>query len=384
MIGAWIDSNLPQRMAEVRDGEPHVSRGNGPMSQRTLTLLRSGNRLSDPAVQRRILAQLALGDDGERKTFASRIADSIGCELRARQIEILQVNVGRVCNQTCRHCHVDAGPDRREIMSRETAGFCLDALARADIETLDITGGAPELNPHFRWLVSEARRLGCRVIDRCNLTILLAAGYDDLPEFLASHQVEIVASLPCYLEENCDAQRGAGVFAKSIEAIRRLNDVGYGRSEPSLPLTLVYNPLGPTLPAPQPDLEQAYRRELRRRYGIEFNRLYTITNMPISRFLEDLLQSGRCEAYMELLVANFNPATIDGLMCRNTLSVDWQGYLFDCDFNQMLALGVDATVPRHISEFDLTRLSSRPIVTGQHCFGCTAGCGSGCQGAIHS
>jgi radical SAM/Cys-rich protein len=222
------------------------------------------------------------------------------------------------------------------------------------------------------------------VIDRCNLTILLQPGFDDLPEFLADHGVEIIASLPCYLQQNCDAQRGAGVFPKSIEAIRRLNRLGYGQPDSPLKLSLVYNPLGPSLPPSQCELETAYRHELRVRYGIEFNRLITIANMPISRFLDDLLETGRFDEYLQRLVDSFNPKTVDGLMCRNTLSVDWQGFLYDCDFNQMLDLPVAPSQPRHIRDFDLGRLSRRDIVTGTHCFGCTAGFGSGCQGAIRT
>jgi radical SAM/Cys-rich protein len=340
------------------------------------TLLRQGHPLADPIQQRRLL------DESDQPPFEAALAGCGLSPLRAVGIQILQVNVGKVCNQTCRHCHVDAGPERREVMSRETMAACLDALRRTDIPTLDITGGAPELNPHFRWLVNEARKLGRHVIDRCNLTILLAPGHDDLPEFLAEERVEIVASLPCYLAENTDAQRGDGVFEKSITALRRLNALGYGQPDSGLLLTLVYNPLGPSLPPPQPGLEAAYRHQLGSRYGITFNRLYTITNMPISRFLEDLVRSGRHEEYMAKLVAAFNPAAAAGVMCRTTLSVGWDGKLYDCDFNQMLELPLAANLPRSIHEFDATALAGRRIMTGQHCYGCTAGSGSGCQGAI--
>jgi radical SAM/Cys-rich protein len=238
------------------------------------------------------------------------------------------------------------------------------------------------MNPHFRWLVAEARSLGRQVIDRCNLTILLAPGYEDLPDFLARHRVEVVASLPCYLPSNTDAQRGQGVYEKSIAALRRLNAVGYGRPDSGLVLTLVYNPVGPSLPPPQAGLEADYRRELRARHGVEFNRLYTITNMPISRFLDDLLQTGRLEQYLQKLVAAYNPAAAAGVMCRTTLSVGWDGRLYDCDFNQMLDLELATGLPQHIPDFDPTRLANRRIVTGPHCYGCTAGSGSGCQGAI--
>jgi radical SAM/Cys-rich protein len=294
----------------------------------------------------------------------------------------LQVNVGKLCNQTCRHCHVDAGPDRREIASREVLEACLRVVAGSEIQTVDITGGAPEMNPQFRWFVEEVSKLGRRSIDRCNLTILVAPGFDELPEFLTQHRVEIVASLPCYLAENCDSQRGDGVFERSIAALRRLNALGYGQPDSDLLLTLVYNPLGPSLPPPTEQLEADYRRELRGRYGVEFTRLFTITNLPISRFLDDLLRRGQYAAYMQKLTDAFNPATVDGLMCRNTLSVDWQGRLYDCDFNQMLELGVTSEAPQTIFECDLLKLQDRRIVTGRHCFGCTAGGGSSCQGAI--
>ena len=342
----------------------------------SLTLLRHDNPLADPVNQRHVLA------DGLHRQFEQALADSGLWPLRASGIQVLQVNVGKVCNQTCRHCHVDAGPDRREVMNRETMQLCLDALAKADIPTLDITGGAPEMNPHFRWLVEQTRALGRHVIDRCNLTILLAPNFDDLPVFLARHRVEVVASLPCYLPANTDRQRGDGVFEKSITALRRLNEAGYGRPGTGLILTLVYNPVGPSLPPTQAALEDAYRRELSARYGVVFTRLFTITNMPISRFLDDLVKSGRYDEYMGKLVTAYNPAAAAGVMCRTMLSVGWDGGLYDCDFNQMLDLGLTRDLPRHIRDFDHERLAGRHIVTGQHCYGCTAGIGSGCQGAI--
>lgn len=347
----------------------------------TGTLLRQASPLADPAYQ------VALLEDPQAARlphFDETLQRHGLAPLAACGIDVLQVNVGKVCNQTCTHCHVDAGPDRREQMTRQTAEHCLRVLAECDIPTLDITGGAPEMNPHFRWMVQEARRLGRRVLDRCNLTILLAGGFQDLPAFLATHQVEIVASLPCYLEENCDRQRGAGVFQRSLEALRRLNAHGYG-VEGGLPLTLVYNPLGPALPPPQPALEQAYRRELSQRYGIVFTRLIALTNMPISRFLEDLRRSGRFEQYLQTLVAAFNPLTVSGLMCRTMLSVDWQGRLFDCDFNQMLDRPLAAGCPQNIRDLDrrsVLHLARRKIVTGRHCFGCTAAAGSSCQGSL--
>ncbi len=345
-----------------------------------LTLLRSGSRLADPREQVALLA----GD--ERTPDFQGVLSRHNCgELRAHNVSVLQVNVGKVCNQTCTHCHVDAGPDRRESMSQEVVDACLSLLPRANISTLDITGGAPEMNPHFRRLVIGARALDCRVIDRCNLTILVAPGFTDLPEFLAAQQVEIVASLPCYLESNVDQQRGERVFQRSLEALRRLNALGYGLPDSNLPLTLVYNPTGYSLPPAQQQLEADYRRELRNRYGIEFTQLFTITNMPISRFLADLYEGGKYESYMQKLVEAFNPSTVEGLMCRSMLSVDWQGNLFDCDFNQMLDLGVAhrrSTNILELSDQSLDELRSRLIVTGKHCFGCTAGAGSSCSGSL--
>jgi radical SAM/Cys-rich protein len=270
-------------------------------------------------------------------------------------------------------------------MSAEVAEACLRVLQREQILTLDITGGAPEMNPQFRRLVTGAGAIGCRVIDRCNLTILVAPGFADLPEFLAEHRVEIVASLPCYLEANVDKQRGDRVFQRSLAALRRLNSLGYGLSDSALQLTLVYNPTGASLPPSQQRLEEDYRRELRSRYGIEFTRLFTITNMPISRFLADLLETGKYESYMQKLVEAFNPATLDGLMCRSMLSVDWQGNLFDCDFNQMLNLSVSGPCVTNVLDLDdqsFDTLRRRLIVTGKHCFGCTAGAGSSCSGSL--
>lgn len=342
------------------------------------TLLRQGHPLADPAQQIHLLDACRL------PLFEQTLAESGLAPLDAIAIQVLQVNVGKLCNQTCRHCHVDAGPERREIMTRETMELCLDVLRRADIPILDVTGGAPEMNPHFRWFVAEARKQGRHVIDRCNLTILLAPGFDDLPEFLAGQQVEIVASLPCYLAENTDQQRGDGVFEKSIAALRRLNALGYGRPESGLLLTLVYNPVGPRLPPPQRELEAAYRRELADRYAVVFSRLHTITNMPISRFLEDLVRSGRHEEYLAKLVRAYNPQAVAGVMCRTTVSVGWDGRLYDCDFNQMLELDLAPGLPRHVRDFDPAVLVRRAIVTGQHCYGCTAGNGSSCQGSLVS
>ena len=284
---------------------------------------------------------------------------------------------------TCQHCHVDSGPDRKvENMDLKTVDACLAAIKSGGISTLDLTGGAPEMNPHFKHFVTEARKLGCHVIDRCNLTILLANGFKDMPQFLTDNQVEIVASLPCYLEENADSQRGDGSFQKSIKALQILNELGYGKADTGLNLTLVYNPVGPNLPPSQAELEASYREQLRERYGIEFTRLFTITNMPISRYLDHLLETKEYESYMQKLIDAFNPAAAEGVMCRQTLSVSWEGQLYDCDFNQMLELGVEGSAPATIDQFDGAKLNGRRIVTGRHCFGCTAGAGSGCQGSI--
>jgi radical SAM/Cys-rich protein len=305
--------------------------------------------------------------------------------LTATGVETLQINVGKLCNQTCTHCHVDAGPSRTEIMTRETMDAVLDVIRRhPEIGTIDITGGAPEMNPHFEYLVEQCRRVGRRVMDRCNLTVFFVRGKERLPEFLRDHQVEVVASLPCYLEENVDAQRGKGVYGRSIEALTRLNGLGYGVEGTGLILNLIYNPVGPKLPPPQAGLEADYRMELRRRFGIEFTRLFTITNMPISRFLEDLRRSGQYDRYMDLLVTSFNPSAVPGVMCRGLVSVGWNGVLYDCDFNQMLELPLHRGLPRTIEDFDLAALQRRRIVTGEHCFGCTAGAGSSCGGAVVS
>jgi radical SAM/Cys-rich protein len=301
--------------------------------------------------------------------------------LRPVELKILQVNVGKRCNQTCAHCHVDAGPDRLEVMSEEVVDACLRVLAECDgIATFDITGGAPELHPAFRRMVQRARGLGRRVIDRCNLTILQVPVYYNLAEFLAAHQVEIIASLPATNLKQTDAQRGRGVFETSIEALRRLNALGYGR-DPQLVLNLVTNPVGAYLPGNQESLEADWKRTLQRRFDVTFNALYTITNLPISRFLEYLVDSGNLEEYMTRLVNSFNPQAAAGVMCRDTLSVGWDGQLFDCDFNQMLDLPVHTNAPQSIQRFDAAALAARPIAIGEHCYGCTAGSGSSCGGA---
>jgi radical SAM/Cys-rich protein len=304
--------------------------------------------------------------------------------IRRGRLDTLQVNVGYRCNQSCVHCHVNAGPSRTEEMSGEVVDAVLAFLARKHVATLDITGGAPELNAHFRRLVTAARDLGLRVMDRCNLTILEVAGQEDLADFLARQRVEIVASMPCYLEDNVDRQRGKGVFDGSIRGLQRLNALGYGRDETGLVLDLVYNPQGPSLPPPQEALEADYKRVLGERYGIVFNRLYTLANMPIQRFGAILLSRGELERYLDLLRHAHLDANLEHVMCRNLISVDWQGYVYDCDFNQMLDLPLrDGTRERvHLSDLVDAEIEGRSIRVAGHCYGCTAGQGSSCGGAF--
>ena len=343
------------------------------------TLLNTRSPLADAATQRSILEALPLP-----RTFAEAAAAAGHAPLRATGVSVLQINVGKRCNQACHHCHVDAGPDRTEVMAAEVVEACLRFLAASDIPVVDITGGAPELHPQFRHIVSCARAMGRHVIDRCNLTITRLPNYADLPDFLASHAVEVVASLPSFAARQTDAQRGEGVFEESIAALRRFNSVGYGIDGSGLLLNLVTNPVGAFLPGPQKALEADWKRELHRRYGISFNRLYTITNMPISRYLQFLEESGNLEAYMAKLTAAFNPAAVEGLMCRYTLSVGWDGQLYDCDFNQMIELGVEAAAPQTIFDATPDALAGRRVVVGPHCFGCTAGAGSSCGGTTTS
>lgn len=340
------------------------------------TLHARGAPLAAPDAQRAALRRLPLA-----REFESALDGAGLFPLRPTPLEILQVNVGALCNQTCRHCHVDADPDRRERMTRDTFALCLDALGRAPgIHTVDITGGAPELNPEFRWFVSEVRALGRAVIDRCNLTIFETPTHRDLPEFLASHGVEVVCSLPHYMPGPTDRQRGDGVYEKSIRGLQRLNALGYGDGRSGLKLVLVANPVGAFTFADQRGLEAEYRRALAQQHGVVFDALYCLANMPIARYLEWLETSGNLQGYMDALVAAFNPAAAAGVMCRNTLSVGWDGALYDCDFNQMLALGVEGPVG-HIRDFDPDALAARRIATDRHCFGCTAGAGSSCGGA---
>jgi len=317
------------------------------------------------------------------ESFEAAIARTGRDGLRRAPVRTLQVNVGRRCDLACHHCHVEAGPKRTEVLDARTADAVLRLLARnPGVETLDLTGGAPELCPEFRRLVREARALGRAVIDRCNLTVLFEPGQEDTAEFLAAERVRIVASLPCYGAENVDRQRGRGVFERSIRALQRLNDLGYGKQDSPLGLDLVYNPQGPSLPPEQRALEARYREELRAGFGIEFHHLVTITNMPIKRFAHALARDGQHDAYMALLVNHFNPETVPALMCRHLLSIAWDGTLYDCDFNQMLELPLGAGARSVFELGDLSQLEQAPIATAPHCFGCTAGSGSSCGGAL--
>lgn len=346
--------------------------------------------LAGSSVQLDLLDSIDLSTTRSGGSFAKAVK-SAGCEsLQPSKLEIFQINVGKLCNMTCRHCHVDAGPDRvHENMDRDTVEACLAALDKTQAHTVDITGGAPELNPNFRYLVEQCAIRDKHIIDRCNLTVLLLPRFADLPEWLGEMGVEIVCSLPHYRKRNTDAQRGEGTYAKSMEALRRLNEAGYGKGDPDKILTLVSNPVGAFLSANQASMEREWKEELEQHSGVEFDRLITINNMPISRYLEWLEQSGNLQAYMELLVNSFNPATIDGLMCRNTLSVSWDGMIYDCDFNQMLelrstelrSLERDETHPT-VFDFDPESFAERNVVTHRHCFGCAAGAGSSCGGAI--
>jgi len=315
--------------------------------------------------------------------FADHLAGRGHPSLRRGALTTLQLNIGRRCNLACHHCHVESGPKRTEMIDRRGAERVLELLeANPEVEILDVTGGAPEMSEHFRSVVAGARALGRRVIDRCNLTILFEPGQEHTAEFLADQQVEVVASFPCYTEENVEQQRGRSVFSQSIDALLWLNELGYARSGSPLRLDLVYNPLGAFLPPPQKELEERYREELRRRFGIEFHALLTITNMPIKRFAHALRRDGAYEQYMSLLVNHFNPATLPGLMCRSLVSIGYDGQIYDCDFNQMLDLEIPGPAKTIWDLDDLSELKGRPIATASHCFGCTAGAGSGCGGTL--
>lgn len=354
-------------------------------SERTRSLQWRRSPLAAPDYQLETLTAVDLSQTNHQGDFAATLADHNWQPLQPAKLEIFQINVGKLCNMTCRHCHVDAGPDRKqENMSLATIEACLQALDQTEAHTVDITGGAPELNPHFRYLVDQCVARGKHVIDRCNLTVLLLPSMQDLPVWMAERGVEIVCSLPHYRQRNTDAQRGDGTFEKSIAALQQLNAVGYGQGDPKRQLTLMSNPVGAFLASGQAKLEQEWKLNLQRNYGIGFDRLITLNNMPISRYLEWLESSGNLEDYLQLLVNSFNPATVNGLMCRNTLSIAWDGRIFDCDFNQMLDLEVQ--LPNsdrpHIRDFNPTLLAERAIVTDRHCFGCTAGAGSSCGGSL--
>lgn len=312
------------------------------------------------------------------------LLNEYGLPTKPNPVEYFQINVGKVCNQTCRHCHVDASPRRKESMSLETFTLVLEALKKSSAHTVDITGGAPEMNPHFKWFIESISKLKKKIIVRCNLTIIEAnPSYHYLPDFFCKHNINIISSLPFYEKNKTDKQRGDGVFEKSISALKKLNAVGFGQQSSSLILDLVYNPSGAFLPATQSEIEKEFKLKLKKEHGVVFNRLYTITNMPISRFLEFLLESGNFENYMDKLYRSFNPAVAQKLMCLNTISVSWDGFLYDCDFNQMLDLNIKyQKKPLHISNYDESVLKNRNIIYDQHCYGCTSGNGSSCGGSI--
>ncbi len=344
------------------------------------------SKLSDTHEQLEILEHGINHDDAFKLVPFQQKLEGIGLyPLKAKQLEVFQINVGKMCNQVCKHCHVDAGPDRKEIMTRETMQQCIEVIKNnPSFKTIDLTGGAPEMNPDFRWFTSAIKKVNpsIHIIVRCNLTIILAnKKYNSLPEFYRQHNIEVVSSLPFYTQDRTDRQRGDGVFEDSIKALQMLNAVGYGMQGSLLQLNLVYNPAGAFLPPSQTMLEKEFKEALQKDFGITFNNLYAITNLPISRYLDYLIQSGNYEKYMSKLLAAFNPAAAANVMCRNTLSIGWDGFIYDCDFNQMLELKVDCN-SKHIADFNLIELSKRSIVVNQHCFGCTAGAGSSCGGAV--
>ncbi|MDG1346036.1 MAG: arsenosugar biosynthesis radical SAM protein ArsS [Crocinitomicaceae bacterium] len=340
------------------------------------SLLKQGHSLAESDKQIQLLEQAGL-------TRFSDKMDTVGLfPLTTNSLDIFQINVGKMCNQVCEHCHVDAGPDRKEIMTRGTMQICLDAIDKTNCHTVDLTGGAPEMNPDFRWFVEQLSAKGKKVIVRCNLTIIVAnKKYHDLPEFFKKHNIEIASSLPYFNSAKTDAQRGEGVFEKSIRALKMLNAVGYGMEGTGLILNLVYNPSGAFLPPDQDSLQNQFKRKLRQGFKIEFNNLFAITNLPISRYLSYLVASKNYDKYMEKLVNAFNPMAAVGVMCRNTISVGWNGFLYDCDFNQMLELKV-AAKGQHLNDFDLEALQSRHVILNEHCYGCTAGAGSSCGGTV--
>ncbi len=344
------------------------------------TLKKRGSQLARPNIQVSILEQTS-----KVTKFSDQLHQLELWPLRPTGVEIFQMNIGYMCNMTCEHCHVDAGPTRTEIMTKETMQYCLDAIRQSKAHTVDITGGAPEMNPNFKWLIEQIRAISwdIEIIVRSNLTILISnENYKTYPAFFKKNKLTIIASLPCYTAANTDKQRGDKAFERSIAALKVLNSLGYGAADTALKLHLVYNPGGAALPGDQQGLEKDYKRVLKNDYGLIFNHLYTITNLPISRFLDFLLEEKKFDDYMQLLLDSFNPSAALSVMCRFTLSVSWDGYLYDCDFNQMLALGLEKQAPQHIQSFDLEALLKRSIVVGQHCYGCTAGAGSSCQGTV--
>jgi radical SAM/Cys-rich protein len=345
------------------------------------SLLARNNDLANTQRQLEILSNGIFKD--ELPTFANKIKESNQFPLRPKKLEILQINLGYMCNQVCAHCHVDAGPDRKEIMTKDTMLLCLDVIKKTGAHTLDLTGGAPEMNPNFRWFVEEASKAGIKdFIVRSNLTIIRAnKKYYDLPEFFKKHNVHVVSSMPHWTRGKTDKQRGDGVFDKSIKALQMLNEVGYGMDGTNLKLDLVYNPSGAFLPGDQQGLENDFKKALKEDFNINFNNLFAITNLPISRFLDYLIASENYEDYMYALVEAYNPMAVENVMCTNTISISWDGWLYDCDFNQMLNLKVNAKV-KHISEYNEEILQNRNIIINQHCYGCTAGAGSSCQGVV--
>ncbi|EIJ37652.1 arsenosugar biosynthesis radical SAM (seleno)protein ArsS [Galbibacter orientalis] len=346
------------------------------------SLHKRANQLSQSKKQLEILSN-GIFANGELPTFKDKIAETNQFPLRPNKTEILQINVGYMCNQVCSHCHVDAGPDRKEIMTKETMQQCLDIIKNTGAHTLDLTGGAPEMNPNFRWFVEEASKIGVEdFIVRSNLTIIEAnKKYNDLPDFFKKHNIHVISSMPHWTKEKTDKQRGQGVFNKSIEALKKLNAVGYGMPNSNLKLDLVYNPAGAFLPTNQASMEKDFKKALIDDFGIQFHNLFAITNLPISRFLEYLIASENYEDYMYSLVEAFNPSAVKNVMCTNTISISWDGWLYDCDFNQMLDLKVDSKV-KHVSEYNEDILNNRDIIISQHCYGCTAGAGSSCQGTV--
>ena len=343
------------------------------------SLIAQSHSLSDPKIQLDVINHH--NDKIKNLDRFEEKLDTINLfPLKPTGIEIFQINLGYMCNMTCKHCHVDAGPDRKEIMSKETLELCLDAIQDSSIQTVDLTGGAPEMNPHFRWFVNEVSKLNKHIIVRSNLTILDTRKFEDLPQFMADRGVEITCSLPFYSKRRTDNQRGEGTYDKSMKVLKVLNDIGYGKEDSDLILNLVYNPVGAFLPPEQESLEQDYKDRLWDEHGIVFNSLFTITNLPISRYLNFLVQSGNLEDYMEKLITAFNPGAAQGVMCRNTISIGWDGSLYDCDFNQMLEMKTNHGAPDHIKDWNEEKLNNREIIVNQHCFGCTAGAGSSCGG----